>query len=85
MRVTRNTPADAGNLRFGDRKTVKVEKHPRRCGEPEPPTDRPFLLLETPPQMRGTLRYEGLKKTRLGNTPADAGNLLLSQAFYTFF
>ena len=69
-----NTPACAGNTSAISGLRGRGRKHPRLRGEySELPTMRQ-APKETPPLARGILRYEGLKKTRLGNTPACAGN-----------
>ena len=69
-----NTPADAGNLDGLDLLCTSRKKHPRRCGELARESTAWRPTQETPPQMRGTLRYHASVSFDFGNTPADAGN-----------
>ena len=72
-----NTPADAGNSRFGIVGSIESPKHPRRCGELKAKSPELAGHPETPPQMRGTHREPIAEEARHGNTPADAGNSAL--------
>ena len=70
-----NTPADAGNIRQSGTLWHPARKHPRRRGEY---TTRVLMNARnavTPPQTRGIFLDGHHTTGKLGNTPADAGNI----------
>ena len=71
--VIRNTPAYAGKTDNVDHSLNLAEKHPRVCGEDFRSSILSRGTWETPPRMRGRLRYKQLTGILDRNTPAYAG------------
>ena len=57
--ITRITPACAGNSTHGLHMGEKVADHPRVCGEQTPPPVMVWLVLGSPPRVRGTVPPHG--------------------------
>ena len=70
----RITPACAGNRAPYVDRCVAYGDHPRVCGEQpgRPAADR--ASIGSPPRVRGTVRYDIVRKGSIGITPACAGN-----------
>ena len=73
LSAVRNTPAYAGKTLTAAACRFDPEKHPRVCGEDNPPLLHLCRPRETPPRMRGRPNAYLLDFTFLGNTPAYAG------------
>ena len=68
------TPACAGNRHFLNCAPGAAKDHPRVCGEQVPPPVMVWLVLGSPPRVRGTVRLWALQVGNARITPACAGN-----------
>ena len=68
-----NTPAYAGKTPSQAAKVRRDRKHPRLRGEDFGRPSTAIIRAETPPLTRGRQLWCGLKRGRIGNTPAYAG------------
>ena len=71
--IARITPAYAGKSRSSQRKKSGSRDHPRLCGEKLQGFSTSFLLLGSPPPMRGKDEYGASLDRTQGITPAYAG------------
>ena len=73
----RITPARAGNRKGQQQLAGACWDHPRACGEQ--PNYGPWYYAKegSPPRVRGTVCQQAAKETRMGITPARAGNRLI--------
>ena len=75
-RGSRNTPAYAGKTHILVIFDQWWEKHPRVCGEDSFRLCRLLPTWETPPRMRGRLKFSNAETHLMRNTPAYAGKTL---------
>ena len=77
VKILRITPAGAGKTRTAHTLTFARRDHPRRCGENFETAVDCFLLLGSPPQVRGKpVQCSALARV-IGITPAGAGKTVL--------
>ena len=69
----RITPAHAGKSGASLSQPLSNADHPRTCGEKTFCDDAPFLILGSPPHMRGKEIWHNLAPAQIGITPAHAG------------
>ena len=67
------TPAHAGKTRTTPLLVRKAGDHPRACGENSRLPRVSFVVLGSPPRMRGKRRRTGVSRAWPGITPAHAG------------
>ena len=70
----RITPACAGNRMAEQRFINEIKDHPRVCGEQACIASTARRISGSPPRVRGTGSFCGLKLFKTGITPACAGN-----------
>ena len=73
-KMTRITPAHAGNTNDLGIELPSYEDHPRPCGEHLLSLTHLSFLAGSPPPMRGTLGEYQKSLSEIGITPAHAGN-----------
>ncbi len=74
QRISRITPARAGNSRGKARAQAEHEDHPRACGEQNLATQYGGNITGSPPRVRGTVPNPAQGDHYNGITPARAGN-----------
>ena len=81
MSVYGITPAHAGNTCTSDTGTTAGWDHPRACGEYTQSLLSSWAYMGSPPRMRGIQTFFFFVPSRLGITPAHAGNTVTRPDF----